>query len=101
MNMNFIITKIENVIYVDKNALTYFSLFSSFFLNYGLNIWTMTPSTFTSGEARAVSMQLSGELVEAPVTRIYYALPVISLKNTTLISTGDGTKTAPFRVKVS
>ena len=46
-------------------------------------------------------MQLSGELVEAPVTRIYYALPVISLKNTTLISTGDGTKTAPFRVKVS
>lgn len=74
---------------------------SSFFLNYGLNIWTMTPSTFTSGEARAVSMQLSGELVEAPVTRIYYALPVISLKNTTLISTGDGTKTAPFRVKVS
>ncbi len=74
---------------------------SSFFLNYGLNIWTMTPSTFTSGVARAISMQLTGELVEAPVTSIYYVLPVISLKNTTLISAGDGTKINPFRVKVS
>lgn len=73
---------------------------SSFFLNYGVKIWTMTPSTFTSGEARAVSMQESGELVESPVTNIYKVIPVISLKNTTLIKYGDGTKDSPFIIKV-
>ena len=59
------------------------------------------PNLLVSGVAKAISMQLTGELVEAPVTSIYYVLPVISLKNTTLISTGDGSKINPFRVKVS
>lgn len=72
---------------------------SSFFLNYGLNIWTMTPSTFTNGEAKAVSMQSTGELVESPVTDIYHVIPVISLKNTVLIDYGSGTKTSPFNIK--
>lgn len=72
---------------------------SSFFLNYGANIWTMTPSSFTNGEARAVSMQSTGELVESPVTNIYKVIPVISLKNTTLISYGYGTKVSPFSIK--
>lgn len=74
---------------------------SSFFMNYGVGIWTMTPSTFTNNEARAVSMSSSGELIESPVTNIYYILPVISLKNTTLIDSGDGSKDNPYRIKVN
>lgn len=69
------------------------------FLNYNVDLWTMTPSSFTDGVAKAISVKSTGELVESDVNKPYYVLPVISIKNTTLITFGDGTVDSPFRIK--
>lgn len=75
---------------------------SSYFLNYGVDFWTMTPSTFTSGVAKAISVTKYGELIESDTSEEHYILPVISLKNTTLVDHAyyyDGDKYRPFYVK--
>ena len=70
------------------------------FLNYNTDLWTMTPSSFTSNAARVVSVKANGELIESNVNETHYILPVISLKNTTLIESGNGKIGSPYTIKV-
>lgn len=69
------------------------------FLYYGVDLWTMTPSSFTNSVAKAISVTENGELVESNVNAIHTVLPVISLKNTTMLKGGEGTIDNPFRLK--
>lgn len=73
---------------------------TTYFLNYDTDLWTMTPSSFTSNVAKAISVKSTGELIESSVNEVHYVLPVISLKNTTLIEKGNGKITSPYIVKV-
>lgn len=75
---------------------------SSYFLNYGLDksIWTMTPGTFTSPFAYGITMTNAGKLMLTEVNTENYVLPVISLKSNAVISSGEGTKELPYRIKV-
>ena len=70
------------------------------FLNYNTDLWTMTPSSFTSNAARVVSVKANGELIESSVNETHYILPVISLKNITLIESGNGKIDSPYTIKV-
>ena len=70
------------------------------FLNYNTDLWTMTPSSFTSNAARVVSVKANGELIESSVNETHYILPVISLKNTALIESGNGKIDSPYTIKV-
>ena len=69
-------------------------------LYYNTDLWTMTPSSFTSGVAKAISVKNNGELIESNVNETHYILPVISLKNTTLIESGNGKIDSPYIIKV-
>ena len=60
----------------------------------------MTPSSFTSNAARVVSVKANGELIESSVNETHYILPVISLKNITLIESGNGKIDSPYTIKV-
>ena len=70
-------------------------------LYYNTDLWTMTPSTFTSGVAKSISIKNNGELIESSVNETHYVIPVISLKNTTLIESGSGTITNPYVIRES
>ena len=69
-------------------------------LYYNTDLWTITPSSFTSGVAKAISVKNNGELIESNVNETHYILPVISLKNTTLIESGNGKIDSPYIIKV-
>ncbi len=74
----------------------------AYFLSYGVDFWTMTPSTFTNGTAKAISVTSTGRLIESDVTETHYILPVLSLKNTTLVDDSpynNGNLNSPFYVK--
>ena len=71
-----------------------------YYLHTGSNYWTMSPSYFSATNSRAVVFRVAsdGWLYSSNVFLTYGVRPVINLKATTTISSGNGTAQNPFIV---
>lgn len=71
--------------------------YSDSYLNNGYNYWTMTPAYYYSTSAYNYYIS-SGSLSTSPVNTTYYLRPVITLKSTTSLISGDGTTSTPYKI---
>ena len=70
---------------------------TSYYLHTGSTYWTMSPYYFYStGYANAFLVANDGWLSDVSVYNTYGVRPVINLKATTTISSGNGTASSPF-----
>ena len=71
-----------------------------YYLHTGSNYWTMSPSYFRATNSRAVVFRVAsdGWLINGNVRLTDGVRPVINLKSTTTISSGNGTAQNPFIV---
>lgn len=77
------------------------SVNDSYYLNMGRNYWTMSPYSFSTTASEAV-ISSNGSIGYAGVTsESAYLYPVISIDGGTLVTTGRGTKAAPYILESS
>ena len=71
---------------------------SSYYLNLGYNYWTMSPYHSSSSSNNMFYVSSSGSLLNYSVSSSLYVVPVINLKYNTIITSGTGTSTDPYKV---
>ena len=71
---------------------------TSYYLYNGVNTWSFSQSCFDSWKARELTLSSSGNFGYVGVSSLSGARPSISLKQGTVLSSGNGTSTNPFIV---
>ena len=71
---------------------------TSYYLYNGVHNWSFSPSCFDSWKARELTLSSSGNFGYVGVSSFSGARPSISLKQGTVLSSGNGTSTNPFIV---
>lgn len=69
------------------------------YLDIDTNWWTMSPSTYSNTVVNYVSVSSIGRATSARCDRLYGLRPMVSLKNGTLYTSGDGTVNNPYVIE--
>ena len=72
---------------------------ANFYLTTGANYWSLSPRLFNTGVANGFGVRSSGSFGSAGGNNTFGLRPVISLKQGTSITYGDGTGASPYIVK--
>lgn len=70
-----------------------------YYMYTGRNYWTMSPYGFDSGVARVVYVNSQGYMQPASVTNNFDVIPVLSLKVSAAVKTGNGSPDNPFIIR--
>ncbi len=75
---------------------------SSYYLYTGVNYWTMSSFSFSSAGSVASDWYVhsTGTLYGANVLSVFGVRPVINLASNAEVTSGDGTKVLPYKIKV-
>jgi len=71
---------------------------ANYYLNNGTGFWTMSPHAFADSKARTLFVSSTGSLGGISATDSLYVRPVISLKGTVTIMSGDGSAEHPYKI---
>ena len=74
---------------------------NTYYLYNNLSYRSMTPDLYSNSDARVHSVSDSGSIGSSTVTVNTGLRPVISLKSTDVVESGDGTQTNPYVIKTS
>ena len=74
---------------------------SAFYLFTNQSYWVLSPRGFGDSSSGGVMVYSTGSVYGYGVVEIYGVRPVISLKSTDIVESGDGTSTNPYVIKTS
>ena len=74
---------------------------SSYYLYTNQNYWTISPGNFFGSDVYLIYVYSTGNLFSNGVNPTNGVRPVISLKSTDVVESGDGTQTNPYVIKTS
>lgn len=73
---------------------------TSYFLNRGINYWTMSPYSYDSvNGAQVVYVNSQGALKYAPVNTQLDVVPVVTINKNAMVASGTGKYNDPYRLK--
>ena len=76
-------------------------LMNSYTKSHNLWFWGLSPDRYYAGNGsdRAFRLNRDGSLINSYVGYLNYSRPAVSLKSSTIIKTGNGTKSNPYTVE--